>query len=106
MENVNILICSGGKRTDLIKEFQRALGGRGRVVITDANDLNAGRFFADAFFKAPRLTDKGYLPFIKKIIKKSTGTEMTLKANSDFFTKYINFESPNISCLDKSCSQN
>ena len=70
-KNFNILICSGGKRVDLIKEFRRALNGRGRVVITDANDLNAGRFFADDFFKAPRLNDKNYLSFIKKIIKEN-----------------------------------
>ena len=71
MKNINILICSGGKRVDLIKEFQRALNGRGRVVITDANDSNAGRFFADGFVKAPRLNDRDYLPFIKKIVKEN-----------------------------------
>jgi carbamoyl-phosphate synthase large subunit len=68
-KGTNILICSGGKRVDLIKEFQRILRGQGRVMITDANEWNAGKFFADAFFKAPRVLEKTYLPFIKKIIK-------------------------------------
>lgn len=67
----NILITSAGKRIDLIKAFKKALGKNGKIIITDASEMNAGRFFADKFYKAPRLTDKNYLNFLKKIIRQN-----------------------------------
>lgn len=71
MKNINILICSCGKRVDLINCFKSALRKSGKVIITDANDLNAGKYFADRFFKSPRVGSKSYLPFMKKIIKQN-----------------------------------
>ena len=70
-ENVNVLICSGGKRADIIKEFKNVLGDRGKVLITDAGELNAGRTFADGFLKSPRLQNEAYLPFLKKAVQKN-----------------------------------
>lgn len=68
---LNILICSCGKRVDLIREFKSVLKNSGDVIITDANELNAGKFFADKFFKAPKLGDLEYFSFMKKVISQN-----------------------------------
>jgi len=66
----NILITSGGKRVDLIKEFKSVLGNRGQVIITDFDLHNAGKFFADRFYLAPKISDKRYILFLKDVIAK------------------------------------
>lgn len=70
-KSINVLICSGGKRVDLINEFKSVLKNFGKVMITDANELNAGRFFADKFFKAPKIGEEEYLPFMKDVVRKN-----------------------------------
>lgn len=67
---INILITSAGKRVDLIKEFKKNLKNTGRVIITDASTLNAGKFFADKFYLSPRVEHPSYIKFLTDIIKK------------------------------------
>ncbi len=66
---MNILITSGGKRVDIIQEFQRALGKKGKVYITDTTPHNAGRFFADGLCLVPKITDPKYTSTLKRIVK-------------------------------------
>lgn len=67
---INILIASGGKRVDLIKEFKKHLKNKGRVIITDTSVLNAGKFFADKFYLSPRVDHQSYIKFLVSVVKK------------------------------------
>lgn len=66
----NILITSAGKRVDLIKEFKKNLKNKGRVIIIDASNLNAGKFFADKFYLSPRIDSPSYIKFLADVVKK------------------------------------
>ncbi|MEZ9269179.1 carbamoyl phosphate synthase large subunit, partial [Vibrio splendidus] len=64
----NILVCSAGRRVELVQAFKSSLKQYqpdGRVFCTDMYpELSSACHVADAFFKAPRVTDTGYIDFL------------------------------------------
>ncbi|ARC18441.1 ATP-grasp domain-containing protein [Vibrio parahaemolyticus] len=74
----NILVCSAGRRVELVKAFRSSLEQyrpEGKVFCTDMHpELSSACHVADAFFKAPRVTDAGYIEFLLSVcIENSVG---------------------------------
>jgi len=68
-KEINVLITSAGRRVSLVKSFKETLkeNGNGKVYTCDMNpDLSSACQVSDGFLKVPRVTDKEYLPVLKK----------------------------------------
>jgi len=90
----NILITSAGRRVSLIKNFQESLkkfNSNGLVFAIDLNPkLSSACQIADDFEKAPRVTDKNYIEFLKEfsiknkisIIVPTIDTELSILARA------------------------
>jgi len=67
----NILITSAGRRVELVESFKaesKKLDGGLKVFCTDLNpELSSACQIADLYFRAPRVTSKEYIDFLKKI---------------------------------------
>jgi len=61
-----ILITSIGKRVQLIEHLKKKF----RIVGVDAGDINAGRYFADKFYKIPKANEDNYIDVLVNICKK------------------------------------
>ncbi|EGR0211439.1 ATP-grasp domain-containing protein [Vibrio parahaemolyticus] len=74
----NILICSAGRRVELVQAFKLSLKKYlpdGKVFCTDMHPtLSSACHVADAFFTAPRVTDASYIDFLLSVcIENSVG---------------------------------
>lgn len=67
---MNILITSGGRRADLVREFKKVLGAKGKVYITDRTEHAAASFFADGSYPVPHISDPGYISALKELVVK------------------------------------
>ncbi|WP_104037124.1 ATP-grasp domain-containing protein [Vibrio jasicida] len=67
----NILVCSAGRRVELVQAFKDSMEHylpNGKVFCTDMYpELSSACHIADAFFKAPRVTDTGYIDFLLSV---------------------------------------
>ncbi len=63
---MTIIITAIGKRVELIKHLKT----NGRVVGVDSSELNAGRFFTDAFYMIPKASESGYIDSLLNVCKK------------------------------------
>ena len=67
----NILITSAGRRVELVNSFKtesRKLDGKLKVFCADLNpELSSACQVADLSFRAPRVTSKEYISFLKRI---------------------------------------
>ncbi|MFI3246990.1 MAG: ATP-grasp domain-containing protein [Ferrimonas sp.] len=97
----NILVCSAGRRVDLVRSFSKSLKDYihdGKVFCTDMNpELSAACYISDGFFKSPRVTDIGYIDFLlEECIENEIGlviptidTELILfSENKDLFKEH------------------
>ncbi|WP_244834809.1 ATP-grasp domain-containing protein [Clostridium sp. BJN0001] len=62
---MNLLLTSIGKRVQLIKHLKKNF----KVIGADAGELNAGRYFADKFYKIPKANEDTYINMLLKICK-------------------------------------
>jgi carbamoyl-phosphate synthase large subunit len=88
----NILITSAGRRVSLVKNFQESLkkfNSNGKVFTIDLNPkLSSACRVSDRFQQAPRVTDSGYIEFLKNfsiehnisIIVPTIDTELSILA--------------------------
>jgi carbamoyl-phosphate synthase large subunit len=67
----NILVCSAGRRVELVQAFKDSLEHYlpdGKVFCTDMYpELSSACHIADAFFNGPPVTDKGYIDFLLSV---------------------------------------
>ena len=63
---MTIILTAIGKRVELIKHLKT----NGRVVGVDSSELNAGRYFTDAFYIIPKASENGYVDSLLDICKK------------------------------------
>lgn len=66
----NILITSAGRRTQLIKYFQKTLAGKGNIVAVDCNNTAPALYVADKSYIVPRIDAPNYTDKLKEIVKK------------------------------------
>ncbi|MFT0733498.1 ATP-grasp domain-containing protein [Ralstonia wenshanensis] len=90
----NVLLLSAGRRVELVEAFKIEIAARklgGRVYATDLQpDLSAACQIADRAFKAPRVTDPGYIDFLLqtclaegiRLVVPTIDTELLLLARS------------------------
>ena len=67
---MNILITSCGRRTQLIKYFKEEFENKGKVIVTDCDNLAPAIYFADKYYITPKIDDKDYMECIYDICKK------------------------------------
>jgi carbamoyl-phosphate synthase large subunit len=70
---VNVLFTSAGRRVELLRAFRRAyraLGLRGRILVTDIQPLAPTFQVANTAYIVPRLDDPGYLPALLEIVRR------------------------------------
>ena len=67
---MNILFCSVGRRGELLKDFRKSMGNKGKIVATDLSPYAPALYFADKVYLTPRIDDPVYLDTIVDICKK------------------------------------
>lgn len=67
---MNILFCSAGRRCELLKDFKKTMGNKGKIVATDLSNTAPALYFADKHYLVPRIDDQNYINVIFDICKK------------------------------------
>lgn len=86
---MNILMCSVGRRGELIKNFRKTMDGKGRIVATDSSPYAPALYFADKQYIVPKITEHNYIKILLEICVKE-------KINA-----IVTFIDPEISILSK-----
>ena len=66
---MNILLCSAGRRVELVKEFKKSIKG-GKVVVTDVSATAPAIYVADKYYNAGLIYDKNYIDNLLEICRK------------------------------------
>jgi len=66
----NILLCSAGRRSTLIKYLRDSLKEKGKIVVTDCNNTAPALYFADKGYIVPKIYDSNYIDVILDICVK------------------------------------
>ena len=67
---MNILFCSVGRRAQLLKNFRKSMGDKGKIIATDLSPYAPALYFADKVYLTPKIDDPTYLDTIIDICKK------------------------------------
>lgn len=67
---MNLLMCSVGRRGELIKYFRKTMGEEGIIVATDNSPYAPALYFADKQYIVPSITDPEYINTLSNICKK------------------------------------
>ena len=74
---MNYLMCSVGRRGELLKYFKRTLTGESKIVATDNSPYAPALYFADKRYIAPRIDDPKYIDFLIDICVKEKISAIT-----------------------------
>lgn len=67
---MNILFCSVGRRCELLKDFRKTMGDKGKIVVTDMTNIAPAIYFSDKHYMVPGIDDPKYIDIILDICKK------------------------------------
>lgn len=67
---MNLLMCSVGRRGELLKNFRQTMGMEGKIVATDNSTYAPALYFADVQYLVPKITDPKYIDTLLDICKK------------------------------------
>lgn len=67
---MNILMCSVGRRGELLKNFRSSLSMGSKIIATDLSPYAPALYFADKQYLVPRIDDPNYMDTILDICKK------------------------------------
>lgn len=67
----NILFCSVGRRSTLLKYFRQSMDGCGKIVATDYSPVAPALFFADHTYLVPRIDEPHYFETVVDICKQN-----------------------------------
>ena len=67
---MNVLMCSAGRRGELLKNFRKTMGTNGKIVATDLSPYAPALYFADKQYLVPKISDNSYIDSIVEICKK------------------------------------
>lgn len=67
---MNILFCSVGRRAELLKDFRKSMGAKGRVIVTENSETAPAIYFADKYYLVPKINHPDYVNIIIDICKK------------------------------------
>lgn len=69
----DVLVCSAGRRVELVRRVRETLAEMqitGRVIASDASELNAARHVADAFFETPPAKLASFVPSVQELCER------------------------------------
>ena len=69
-KQINILITSVGRRTQLLKYFKKELLGIGNIIAADCSKLAPALYIADKYYIVPEIYDLNYVNTLKNICRK------------------------------------
>jgi carbamoyl-phosphate synthase large subunit len=69
-EKMNLLMCSVGRRGELLKDFRKTMGTTGKIVATDNSQYAPALYFADKQYIVPKITEPDYIDILLDICKK------------------------------------
>ena len=64
---MNILFCSVGRRCELLKDFRKTMGNKGKIVATDISLTAPAIYMADKYYIVPKIEDEKYISEILQI---------------------------------------
>ena len=67
---MNLLMCSVGRRGELLKYFRHTMGKEGKIVATDNSPYAPALYFADQQYLVPKITEPTYIDTLLEICKK------------------------------------
>ena len=67
---MNILMCSVGRRGELLKDFKNSMSEGSKIVATDLSPYAPALYFADKQYLVPRIDDPSYINTILDICRK------------------------------------
>ena len=67
---MNCLMLSAGRRCELLKDFRKTMGDKGKIIATDISVTAPAIYMADKYYIVPRIDDANYIPTILDICKK------------------------------------
>jgi len=74
---VNYLMCSVGRRGELIKDFKKTLSAESKIVATDNSKYAPALYLADKQYIVPRIDSENYIDIILDICKKENISAVT-----------------------------
>jgi carbamoyl-phosphate synthase large subunit len=69
-EKMNLLMCSVGRRGELLKDFRKTMGTTGKIVATDNSQYAPALYFADRQYIVPKIKEPDYIDILLDICKK------------------------------------
>lgn len=69
---MNLLMCSVGRRGELLKNFRQTMGNEGKIVATDNSPYAPALYFADKQYLVPKITEPHYIDTLLDICKKES----------------------------------
>jgi len=69
---MNLLMCSVGRRGELLKNFRQTMGNEGKIVATDNSPYAPALYFADKQYLVPKITEPHYIDILLDICKKES----------------------------------
>lgn len=67
---MNLLMCSVGRRGELLKNFRQTMGTEGKIVATDNSPYAPALYFADEQYLVPKIKESNYIDTLLEICKK------------------------------------
>lgn len=69
---MNYLMCSAGRRVELLKDFKKSMSADSRIIATDLSKYAPAIYEADKYYLVPRIDDPTYIDVILDICKKES----------------------------------
>ena len=66
---MNFLMCSVGRRGELLKDFRKSMSADSRLIATDNSQYAPALYFADKAYIVPKITDETYIPTLLDICR-------------------------------------
>lgn len=67
---MNILMCSVGRRGELLKDFRKSMGDTGNLIATDNSPYAPALYLADKSYRVPLISDSSYIHTLLEICLK------------------------------------
>lgn len=74
---MNILMCSVGRRGELLNDFKKSMSKSSKIVATDSSRYAPAVYLADKYYIVPSITDPYYLDSLQDICRKEKVNAIT-----------------------------
>ncbi len=67
---MNILMCSAGRRVELLKDIRKSMSDGSKIIATDLSEYAPALYMADKYYLVPRIDDPAYMDEVIDICRK------------------------------------